>query len=112
MLKIGNLVQPKYRSKYVIFTECMHGDGDAYTQQEIYLEDETEAEKVLILTKESSDRKALKLSEENEELYDYVMALVSHDVTNCDVSSHLMWTEINYYDENGNIFEVERVDNE
>jgi hypothetical protein len=112
MLKIGNPVQPKYRNKYVISTKCMHGDADVYTHQEADLEDAVKAERGLILVEQSRDRKRPKLTDEDEELYEYVMTLVPYDVTNDNVRARLMWVKINYYDEDGKIFEVKMVNNE
>ena len=105
-------VEPKYKSKYVIEVEFMHGDGDAYTTEDYICDDEVDCQSVMEAL--GGDVPTDPSAGGDEDIYnDWCLKVFKSDDfvpydTTCDCQFRACYSssEPFYYDENGDKFEV------
>lgn len=104
MLVILNPVQNSYKNCYVIETQCMHGDADAYTNHtaEFSVEEKDACEEVYKALNSCVGTEDSAISLVKKELQDYILHLHPMDcISMGEYYSQLQEVFIRYYDNAG-----------
>lgn len=104
-------VKPKYKNKFVIEVEFMHGDADAYTTEDFICDDEAECKSVMESLKGDIPMNPAEGGDEN--LYrEWELKVfksedfIPYDTTGYDCPASYEGASAFFYDQNGEKFEV------
>jgi hypothetical protein len=104
-------ITPKYRNKFVIEVEFMHGDADAYSTEECACKDEAEFTKIMEGLKNVPQDPGS--GGDDDEYRDFFSNLIGEDFVPGDsTTDHQFLAAYDghtgfFYDQNGNKFEAE-----